>query len=69
MPLKFAIVRLNRYSAEPISLDDASKADVELTGRFDLRNTNATLTMISALLKLKSVHDGKGYHLESVSSR
>lgn len=69
MPLKFAIVRLNRYSAEPISLDDASKANVEITGRFDLRNTSATLTMISALLKLKTVDDGKGYHLQSATMR
>ena len=64
MPLKYAIVRLNRYSPEKIALDDASKGDVALTGRFDLRNTDATLTMISALLKLKTVRKGSELHLE-----
>jgi transmembrane sensor len=65
MPLKYAIARLNRYSADKISVDDPKKADVALTGRFDLRKTDATVQMISSLLKLKPVHKSDGLHLEN----
>jgi len=68
MPLSYAIARLNRYGAEKIFLDDASKANVALTGRFNLRNTDATLTMISALLKLKMVRKGATLHLEDTGT-
>jgi transmembrane sensor len=64
MPLKFAIARLNRYSPQKIVLADKTLADSKLTGRFDLRRTDATLTMISSLLKLKAVHEGDGLRLE-----
>jgi transmembrane sensor len=65
MPLKYAIARLNRYSAAKIDLADAAKADAPLTGRFDLRRTDATLAMISALLRLKVVRDDAGVHLKA----
>jgi transmembrane sensor len=68
MPLKYAIARLNRYSPERISLGDASKAEATLNGRFNLRNTDGTLQMISALLKLKTVRRGGGLSLEDARS-
>jgi transmembrane sensor len=68
MPLKYAIARLNRYSAQTIALDDPSRANAPLTGRFDLRRSGPTLTMIGALLQLKVMRRGRELHLERAGS-
>jgi transmembrane sensor len=62
-PLRQVVARLNRYSQEPVILKSEGLSDIALSGRFDLRRTDATITMISALLGLDVVRDGRAIYL------
>ncbi len=50
MPLSYVVAKLNRYTDTKIVVADKALANVGLTGRFQLSNTDATLAMIGALL-------------------
>lgn len=56
-PLRQVVARLNRYSSRPIILKSAGLSDIALSGRFDLRRTDTTISMISALLGLDVARD------------
>lgn len=56
-PLRQVVARLNRYSPKPIILKSESLSDIALSGRFDLRRTDTTITMISTLLGLDVIRD------------
>lgn len=62
-PLRQVVARLNRYSPRPIILKSEDLSDVALSGRFDLRRTDTTITMISTLLGLDVVRDPHGIYL------
>lgn len=56
-PLRQVVARLNRYSPKPIVLKSEGLSDIALSGRFDLKRTDTTITMISTLLGLDVVRD------------
>jgi len=62
-PLRQVVARLNRYSPRPIILKSGGLSDTTLSGRFDLRRTDTTITMISVLLGLDVVRDPHGIYL------
>ena len=50
MPLAYVVAKLNRYTTDKIAIKDNGIAEVQINGRFRLSNTDATLSMIAALL-------------------
>lgn len=60
MPLDYAVAELNRYSRDKIAIEDPDIANVKLSGRFRLSNTDATLAQIAAVLQVHVVkHRGE----------
>lgn len=62
MPLSYVVAKLNRYAGHPIVIGDAALAAMQLTGRFQLSDTDATLKLIAATLNVSPVkRDGRIY--------
>ncbi|MBO9558934.1 MAG: FecR domain-containing protein [Caulobacter sp.] len=63
LPLKYVIARLNRYTAQSVSLHDQSLGDLKVTGRFKLDRPAESLTMLAALLDMRAASDGRRVYL------
>lgn len=63
MPLGQVVTQLNRYARKPIVLQSASLSGAPLSGRFDLRRTEATVAMLSTLLDLEVSRDARNIYL------
>jgi transmembrane sensor len=63
MPLKYVIARLNRYTAQSVSLHDPSLGDLKVTGRFKLDRPAESLTMLAALLDMRADPAGHRVYL------
>lgn len=63
LPLKYVIARLNRYTAQSVSLHDPSLGDLQVTGRFKLDRPAESLTMLAALLDMRTDADGRRVYL------
>lgn len=63
MPLKYVIARLNRYTAQSVSLHDPSLGDLKVTGRFKLDRPAESLTMLAALLDMRADPAGRRVYL------
>ncbi|MDN5289679.1 MAG: hypothetical protein JWR38_5958 [Mucilaginibacter sp.] len=62
MPLSYVVAKLNRYTSQPIVIADAALEGTQLTGRFHLSDTDATLRVIGATLNIAPVRrDGHIY--------
>lgn len=58
--LQYLLGHLSRYSAQPIRLRDPALASLRVAGRFHLRDTRATLGLLSELYPLQVSHrDGR----------
>lgn len=63
LPLKYVIARLNRYTAQSVALHDPSLGDLKVTGRFKLDRPAESLSMIAALLDMRTDPDGRKVYL------
>lgn len=63
MPLGQVVTQLNRYARKPIVLQSDSLSGAPLSGRFDLRRTDATVAMLSTLLDLEVSRDARNIYL------
>jgi transmembrane sensor len=63
MPLSYVVAKLNRYAERPIVIGDDALANLMLTGRFHLSDTDATLKLIAVTLNLAPVRRGDRIYL------
>ena len=63
LPLKYVIARLNRYTAQSVSLHDPALGELKVTGRFKLDRPAESLTMLAALLDMRADPDGRRVYL------